>query len=146
MIRAFELNAALVQFAERADNWESAIRLSAAPLVEGGYVDEAYVDAMVASVRAYGPYICIAPQIAMPHARPEAGSNKVGFSVLHLREPVAFSEDPDHQSQVLITLSCVDAETHLEMLSAIVETLSDKRKREALLNAKNPFEITALFK
>ncbi len=145
MIKGFQLDETLVNFIDRVESWEEAIRISAKPLVEQDYVSKAYVSAMIDSVNEHGPYICIAPDIALPHARPEAGSKKIGFSVLRVKEPVVFSEAVEHHSKVLITLSCVNAETHLEMLRNIVMTLSDEAKNVALFKATNASEIVAIF-
>ncbi len=145
MINGFQLDETLVNFIDGASSWEEAIKISAKPLVDQGYVSESYVMAMIDSVNEHGPYICIAPDIALPHARPEAGSKKVGFSILRVAEPVIFSEDEAHHSRVLITLSCVNAETHLEMLQNIVMTLSDDAKSKALFNAETAEEIVAIF-
>lgn len=145
MVKGFQLDETLVNFIEGADTWEEAIKISAKPLVEQGYVSEAYVTAMIDSVNEHGPYICIAPDIALPHARPEAGSKKVGFSILRVSEPVIFSEAEEHHSRVLITLSCVNAETHLEMLQNIVMALSDEDKNKALFSAKTAKEIVSIF-
>ena len=145
MSKKFTLESSLVQFEDCIENWEDAIKLSANPLLEGGYIEEGYITAMIESVKEYGPYICIAPDIALPHARPEAGSLEVGFSVLMLKKPVEFSENPEHHSRALITLSCVDADTHLEMLQSIVETLSDEQKNAALFSATTKEEIVRLF-
>ena len=97
------------------------------------------------SVKEHGPYIVIAPNIALPHARPESGSKKVGFSVLRLDKPVAFSDHDDHKARLLIALSCVDSTTHLEILQSIVTILSDEEKHNAIFNAKTTKEILDIF-
>ncbi len=100
---------------------------------------------MIESVNEYGPYIVITPNVALPHARPEAGSKIMGFSVLKLKDAVAFSEEEEHQVKLLIALSCVDATTHMEMLQAIVTVLSDQEKYDQLFNATSASEILSVF-
>lgn len=145
MFKGFQLTADFIQFENKVENWEEAIIKSSEPLLREGYVDQGYVDAMVESVNEHGPYIVITPNVALPHARPEAGSKKMGFSILKLEEPVAFSEEEEHQVSLLIALSCVDATTHMEMLSGIVTVLSDPDKYDQVFNATTSEEILSIF-
>ncbi len=145
MIGGFELTKDFIQLENRATNWEEAIKKSSKPLLEGGFIKESYVDAMINSVKEHGPYIVIAPNIGLPHARPETGSKKVGFSILRLDEPVAFSDQEEHKVRLLISLSCVDSTTHLQILQAIVAILSDEEKHDRIFDAKTPEEILNIF-
>jgi PTS system ascorbate-specific IIA component len=145
MIDGFQLTKDLIRFEEKFDNWEEAIKTSSESLVEGNYIDENYVNEMIQSVKDYGPYIVIAPNIAMPHARPEAGSKKVGFSVMVCQEPVAFSDQPEHEARLFVTLSCVSADTHLKMMQALVEVLGDDKKVQNLLSTTDKEEVLKIF-
>ena len=145
MVNEFELNESLIQFESSVSTWEEAIIKSAQPLLEGEYVDQGYIDAMIDSVNEYGPYIVIAPKVAMPHARPETGSKKIGYSILKLEQPIGFSEEPEHQVELLVALSCVNAESHLEILQFIVEVLSDSERFDGALKATTKTELLNVF-
>lgn len=145
MIDGFKLTEELVQLTKGFSSWEDAIRFSAKPLVEGKFIEETYVDAMISSVKEYGPYIVIAPNIAMPHARPEAGSLKVGFAVTLCEDAVAFGETEDTHARLMVTLSCVSADTHLKMIQALVDVLGDPDKMELILKATTKEELLKLF-
>ncbi len=146
MIDGFKLTEELISFEEGFDSWEEAIKVASLGLLKEGFIKQSYVDAMISSVKEYGPYIVIAPNIAMPHARPEAGSNKVGFAVTLCEKPVSFSDAPEHQARLMVTLSCVNADTHLKMLQALVGVLADEDKFNAILNSKTKQEILDIFK
>jgi mannitol/fructose-specific phosphotransferase system IIA component (Ntr-type) len=145
MIDGFTLTKDLVQFHKGFDAWEEAITFAAKPLLKQKFIESSYLDAMISSVKEFGPYIVIAPNVAMPHARPEAGSNSVGFSVTVFENPVSFGETDDLQAQLFVTLSCVNAETHLKMLQALVMVLGDDEKMKQILAATTKEEIVALF-
>jgi mannitol/fructose-specific phosphotransferase system IIA component (Ntr-type) len=145
MIDGFKLTKELVTFEKGFKSWEEAIRASSKGLLDLGFIKESYVDSMIESVKEYGPYIVIAPNMAMPHARPEAGSNKVGFAIMLCEEPVAFSDAPEHQARLFVTLSCVNADTHLKMIQALVGVLGDDEKFNQILNATTKKEILSLF-
>ena len=75
---------------------------------------------MIETVEKIGPYIVLAPKVAVPHARPERGVNKLGISLLKLNKEVDFNtdeeEDPDRQSVKLIFVTCLDGEAHSKAL------------------------------
>ncbi len=144
MIKDFVLTEDYIQFFDKVDTWEEAVRLSADPLLKGGEIQQSYIDGMIESVKEHGPYIVIAPNIALPHARPETGSLKIGYSFMLLNEPVSFAEDGSADARMFIALSCVDPETHLEMLQEIVMILSDQDKHDALFGAKTKDEVLEL--
>lgn len=146
MIDGFQLTKDLVRFEKGFDSWEEAIRVSATGLLEQGFIKQSYVDSMVNSVKEYGPYIVIAPDIAMPHARPEAGTNKVGFSIMVCEEPVAFGEDPSQHARLFVTLSCVSADTHLQMIQALVGILGEQEQVDRIFSAKTKEELLEIFK
>jgi PTS system ascorbate-specific IIA component len=145
MLDGFKLTSDFVQMVDEISNWEEAIIKSATPLLKEGFIEQSYVDAMIDSVKEFGPYIVIAPNIAMPHARPEKGANKAGFSLMKLEKPVYFSEQEEHKAQLLITLACADSNTHIEMIEFIVTVLSDEEKYNAVLEAKTIDEILNIF-
>lgn len=146
MFEGFKLTKEFIRFEDNVASWEDAIIKSSEPLLSKGYVEQSYIDAMLDSVNEYGPYIVITPNVALPHARPETGSKIMGFSILKLKEPVAFSEEVEHQVSLLIALSCVDSTTHMEMLQGIVMVLSDEEKYAAICNATTKEEILEVFK
>lgn len=145
MIQGFELTGEYIQFVDSVDTWEEAVALSAQPLLEGGQIKQSYIDGMIESVKEYGPYIVIAPNIALPHARPELGSVKIGYSIMKIKQPVSFTEDGKNDASLFIALSCVDSERHIQMLQDIVMILSDSEKHDALFAANTKDEILALF-
>jgi len=86
----------------------------------------------------------IAPKVAIPHARPEDGVNKLSMSLLKLSKAVPFSEKSKHAIQIVIVLAAVDGETHLKALSQLSKMLSDKKNSNQILLANSPEEIFEL--
>nr|WP_175476208.1 BglG family transcription antiterminator [Evansella caseinilytica] len=131
----------MIQYQETAGDWKAAIRLAAAPLIKNGSITHAYVQAMIANVEELGPYVVIAPGIALPHARPEQGVNKLGMSLLRLKESVYFSEQEKHRARLIIVLAAVDNEKHLRALSQLMTMLSDEAVLQQILTAESSGEI-----
>lgn len=123
-----------VRIVPRVDDWKAAVREGAAPLLEGGFIEASYVDAIIESAEAHGPYFVISPKIALPHARPEKGVNASQFSIILLQEAVAFSEKRT-EVQLIITMAAVDDSSYLGGLVAISELLQEEETVEEILKA-----------
>jgi transcriptional antiterminator/mannitol/fructose-specific phosphotransferase system IIA component (Ntr-type) len=119
-----------------AKDWEEAVRIGGEILVENGFVEPRYVDAMVRTVREMGPYIVIAPGIAMPHARPEDGVKQVCMSLITLKEPVEFGNIDNDPVKTVICLGAVDNSTHLKALSDLMNLLNDDIKLDSIRKSK----------
>ena len=59
---------------EQPADWREAIKVSCQLLMERQIINQVYVDEVIACVEAFGPYIVIVPQVAMPHAQPDSES------------------------------------------------------------------------
>ena len=133
-----------VQILDGADDWKEAVRKSAKPLENGNFVTANYAEAIISNVEELGPYICIAPHVAMPHARPEQGALKTQIAVTLFRNEIIFNRD-DARANLFITLSAADADSHLEMLVKLSELLQDESTAEKIFAAQSVDELYACF-
>lgn len=134
-----------VQIKEQVDNWEQGITLAAQPLLNQDYFEQSYITSMIDSVKKLGPYIVIAPEIAIAHARPNDEVNKIGLSLLKLNQHINFSEE-GHYASLIFVLSAVDNEGHLEILRHLATTLGDQEVVNQLLKAQEVKDILNIFK
>lgn len=128
-----------VTVADGVANWEDAIRLAAKPLRLDGCVSEAYVNAMIQNVHRNGPYIVIMPGVALPHSRVEDGANTTCLSLLKLHQAVMFPED--HAIKLVIALAAKDNDTHMNLLSGLVDILTDEEQMKRILNCASKQEL-----
>ncbi|MFO7293327.1 MAG: PTS sugar transporter subunit IIA [Actinomycetes bacterium] len=105
--------------------WQEAIRAACTPLVAAGVVEPRYVDACIDMVRRHGPYVVLAPGIALPHARPEDGVVGVGVSVAVLSFPVEFGHPENDPVDVVIAFGSPDSEQHIDLLAALAGGLAE---------------------
>lgn len=113
-----------VRILEKADDWKDAIRKSVMPLEEEGYVKAEYKEAIISGVEKLGPYIIVAPSIALPHARPEQGVIKSQIAITLFRQEVQF-EKKDSAAQLFVALAASDSDSHVEALMTISEILQE---------------------
>ncbi|MGT2948322.1 BglG family transcription antiterminator [Streptococcus devriesei] len=137
-----------IQQADAVGNWQEAIRVAAKPLLEKQYIEAAYIDGMIDSVNKLGAYIVLAPKVAVPHASPDYGVNKLGLSLLQLKEPVDFDlekeGDPDRQVQLVFVLAAVDTTAHLKALQQLAMVLEDETAIEAMIAAEKKEDILTI--
>lgn len=138
------LDERLVCLEVAASDWEEAVRVSVRPLVDAEMVREVYADAIVRGVREMGPYVVVAPRVALPHARPECGALGNALGVVTLREPVAFGSEENDPVRYLFPLSATDNDGHLGALQELVELLGRPEFFERLDGAKTPAEVVEI--
>ncbi|ERS94584.1 PTS sugar transporter subunit IIA [Staphylococcus simulans] len=134
-----------IKVQDQVPDWSQAITEAAQPLLEQDYIEIGYIDAMIDSVKEFGPYIVIAPEIAIAHARPEDNVNKVGLSLLKLNESINFAED-SHYASLIFVLSATDNTSHLNVLQSLAGLLGNKEVVNQLLASKNSDEIIEIIK
>jgi PTS system ascorbate-specific IIA component len=122
-------------------DWRGAVQAAGDALVASGATTDAYTGEMVATVEQLGPYIVIAPGIALAHSRPSPSVLHAGMSLVTLAQPVAFGHRQNDPVSLVVGLAAPDEDGHVRALSTLAEFLSDASRREALLTASTPPEI-----
>ncbi|NQH34476.1 BglG family transcription antiterminator [Streptococcus suis] len=117
-------------------SWREAITLAAQPLLHNDTIEASYVDAMIAKVEEFGPFIDLGKGIAIPHARPEDGVKQVGMSMLVLDKPVQLLDDPSHEIRLFICIAAVDNQSHLRALSHLTKILREDNYVKQLIEAQ----------
>ena len=106
-----------------ATGWQAAIEAACQPLVDAGAVEPRYTRRCVEMVEEHGPYIVLAPGLALAHARPEDGVTRVCLAAVTLTEPVRFGHDDNDPVDVVFAFGSPDADQHVGMLSALAGAL-----------------------
>jgi PTS system ascorbate-specific IIA component len=127
-----------------AGDWRAAVRAVGDALVASGATEAAYTDEMIETVESLGPYIVIAPGIALAHARPSAAVRRTGFAIVTLAEPVAFGHTENDPVRLVVGLAAPDDTGHVEALATLAEFLADPDRQRALLEARDPAAVRAL--
>ena len=139
-----------IQQKSRVVDWKNAIEVAAKPLLDAKYIEKTYIDAMIESVNQSGSYIVLAPSVAVPHALPEDGVNKLGISLLQLEQPVDFNLNDDFEEEKLVrllfVLAPVDSVSHLKALQQLALILENEEPIQKLIQAKTKSEIIEIIK
>lgn len=127
---------------EEGDKYK-VIEKSGKLLMDSGFVEERYINSMKNIYDESGPYIVISKGIAMPHARPEDGALKSGFSIIRLKNGVEFGNQDNDPVKIVIGLSAKSNSEHLKTIQIISNILDGNEK--VLLNGTED-EIRKLIK
>jgi len=140
------LTSDMIKLQVEAKDWEEAVRFGGALLVQAGKVEERYVDAMVDAVNELGPYMVLAPGLALAHSRPEDGVKEVCISLINLATPVEFGSKENDPVYIIISFGGVDHESHIGMLQELARFLMVEDNQKFLREATSVEEILNSFK
>jgi PTS system ascorbate-specific IIA component len=135
-----------VRLSEPAGDWRDAIRSAGAALVASGSTTPAYTDEMIATVESLGPYIVIAPGIALAHSRPSPAVIRPGLSIIRLASPVPFGHRQNDPVRLVVGLASPDDHGHVEALATLAEFLSDPGRQAALLESPDVATVQELIR
>lgn len=135
-----------VKFYESASDWKDAIRKSCASLEEDDTVEENYKEEIIKCIEKYGPYIVIAPNIAMPHSQENTeGVKRTAISFTKFEKPVLFIDEGEEKPvQLFFTLASCDSEKHLKNMQKLMELLCNDDLVKELEVAKTENDLLEL--
>lgn len=126
-----------------ADNWKDSVYKASLPLLNKGFIEPRYVDAMISRIENDTPYMIITPGFIVPHGGVDDGGLKPGFSLVKYRNPIDFGADSG-KIEFVCCLSVIDLKKHLKAFFSLVEFVQDKQYYQRLKNSKKSHEIYEL--
>jgi len=141
---ADELSDDAIVLGAEASDWRAAVRLAGAALTATGSTTDEYTAEMIRAVEDLGPYIVIAPGIALAHSRPSPAVVKTGISWVSLTEPIEFGHAANDPVRLVVGLAATDHDSHLATMSNLAGVLSGDLDR--LLEATDPEQLRAIIR
>lgn len=123
-----------------ASNKEEAIRFAGNQLVELGYAEPEYVDAMFEREKLVPTYL--GESIAVPHGTVEAKDRviKTGIVICQYPSGVQFGEDDDEVAKLVIGIAAKNDE-HIQVITTITNALDDPNAIERLTTTTDVEEV-----
>jgi PTS system ascorbate-specific IIA component len=125
-------------------NRSAAIELVGELLVASGKAKKSYISSMLDAVDEFGPYIVIAPGIALAHGKPSDDIIETGLSLLILESAIEFQHSQNDPVQLVFGLAAIDHESHIELMAELAQFLSDQERVNSLLTCSDSKQIRAL--
>ena len=129
---------------ESVDTRSTAIEIAGELLVQSGKAKHSYVASMLEAVECFGPYIVIAPGIALAHGKPSEDVIETGLSLLVLKQAIEFQHAQNDPVQLVFGLAATDHESHMETMAKLAELLSDQDRVSTLLTSSDSDQIRVL--
>jgi PTS system ascorbate-specific IIA component len=126
------------------DNRTEAIELAGELLVSSGKAHKAYIASMLEAVEKFGPYIVIAPGIALAHGKPGDDVIETGLSLIVLGSAIEFQHSQNDPVQLVFGLAATDHESHIDLMAELAQFLSDHESVNSLLTCSDPSQIRAV--
>lgn len=134
----------VIRIYPKADDWKDAIQKSCQSLIENQSIEPGYVDAICRSHEEIGPYYVVGPGIAMPHARPEDGVNRLSLAITVIQDGVNFNSKDNDPVKLLVTLAATDKNSHVEAIAQLAELFMNEDDIAQICNAKSNNEVLAI--
>ncbi len=130
-----------VQLGATADDWRAAVQLAGAALAATGAAAPEYADEMIRMIEEHGPYVVIAPGLALAHARPGPEVHADGLAVVTLSSPVTFGHPHNDPVSVVAALANVFNDSDAVAVPAAAKTPDEVR---AILGAPDGYPSSPL--
>ena len=122
-------------------SWRETFELAGLGLVESSRTTSAYTNEMIQAFEELGPYMVIAPGIALAHGRPSEAVLATGLSLVTLSSPVIFGSTANDPVSLVIGLAAVDHDSHIDLMAALSELLMSEDTVNFLLKATNESQV-----
>ena len=132
-----------IAIVDGAESWEEVVDLAGDLLHRTGAIWPSYVVAIKDMILLYGPYMVIAPGMALLHAGPEMGAKRLAVSLVLLKKPVAFGHATFDPVKVAMAFASVDHCSHLQTVGEIMGLMGDETWRKQVSRATTKGEIIA---
>ena len=139
-----ELPDAGIVLAARAGDWREAVEIAGAALTASGATDAGYADDMVRMIEEHGPYVVVAPGLALAHARPGSAVLRDGLAIVTLAEPVPFGHPYNDPVRVVLALAGASSARHLQLVAGIANIFNDSDAVERIAAATTADEVRAI--
>lgn len=124
-----------------AADWRAAVRLAGDALVAVGAATPDYTTAMLRMIEQHGPYVVIAPGLALAHARPGPEVLDDALAVVTLDAPVTFGHPYNDPVRVVLGLSVRTPDRHVQTVAGLATAFDDPGATAALAAATTADEV-----
>ena len=110
-----------VNIIDNINSWQEAVEECFKPLLKKEYINKEYIQKVIDAGKELNFYYLIGKHLAMPHAKRESGVFKNGITLLVIKNGVNFENHSNNPIYCLIGLAAVDNDSHIEIMSDILE-------------------------
>jgi len=128
-----------------APDWRAAVTAAGQALARSGAARSGYAGEMIRMIQEKGPYVVIAPGLALAHARSGPEVLADGLAVVTLAEPVPFGHPYNDPVRVVLGLAAASPQRHLPMLAEVANVFNQTDAVDRLADAADADAVRAVF-
>ena len=125
----------------RVADWREAVRAAGAALTAARIAKPSYADEMIRMIEEHGPYVVIAPGLALAHARPGPEVLKDGIAVVTLSTPVDFGHPYNDPVSVILALAVAAGDAHVALVAELANVFNDSTAITELAAATSVVDV-----
>jgi PTS system ascorbate-specific IIA component len=139
------LPAEAIALGVEVSDWQGAVRAAGAALSSAGIAKPSYADEMIRMIDEHGPYVVIAPGLALAHARPGPEVLRDGIAVVTLATPINFGHPYNDPVSVVLALAVDASDAHVALVAELANLFNDSTAITDLAGATSVEEVQRIF-
>ncbi|WP_311477455.1 PTS sugar transporter subunit IIA [uncultured Gulosibacter sp.] len=137
----------LVRLGSDATTWQDAVTQAGDLLVQAGCARQGYQRRLISVIDRFGPYMVIAPNLALVHAQPGPDVVRNGLSAVTLPDGVNFGHPHFDPVGLVVGITTVSSAQHLGVIAAVATALEHSPELVgAAVRSKQPEKLVALLR
>lgn len=137
----------LVRRGAQAETWRDAVKTAGDLLVTAGCARRSYPDKLIGVIEKYGPYMVIAPNLALVHAQPGPETLERGLAAVTFPDGVNFGHAHYDPVGLVIAITTTNAAEHLDVVAGIATALDgDEKLVSSAVRAKSDEALVELLR
>ncbi len=127
-----------------AAHWRRVVLEAGKLLLLIGAVEGRYISAIVNLTTEHGPFMVVAPGVALLHAQPRDGVRQLSMGLITLQSPVEFGHSEYDPVFMAFILGAIDGEAHLFAMQQLARLIRNRQALEAIGSANSADEVLRL--
>lgn len=129
---------------DQVEDYKEAIARAGKPLLLDGSVTESYIQSVIDSHDFDDPYTILGEDVAIPHALPSEGVQKIGISLLIVRKGFYYSKD--QSLKLVFLIAPIDKKQHNQAIIDILTIAESQDIIAKLTNTDDKHEVVKILK
>lgn len=131
----------LIQLNVEVNTWEEALGAGVQLLIDSGGVTPQYLEGMIKMIKEIGPYVVIAPGLALGHTGSDQGVKRTCFSLITLKNPVNFGVPENDPVDIVFCFAAPNKEEHMSALREMALFCCDGSNLDFIRCAATPQQV-----
>lgn len=133
-----------ISIIDQVEDYKEAMALAGKPLLLDGSVTENYIQSVIDTHDFDDPYTILGEDVAIPHALPSEGVQKIGISLLIVRK--GFNYSKDQSLKLVFFIAPIDKKQHNQAIIDILTIAESQEIISRLTTTDDKHEVVKILK